>query len=81
MPDGLNRELYKVFEKYGIKDSKTIVCLWKNNQINCAMRSNGRERELIDRVKDWFGEKSTKVLECLFVRITPLFHKLGQLPF
>lgn len=57
IPDGLTRELYKVFEKYRIDNSKEIVCLWKYNQLNCAMRSIGRERELIDRVKDWFGEQ------------------------
>jgi hypothetical protein len=55
MPDDLNRELYKVFEKYGIDNSKEIICLWRNGQLNCAMRPIGQEDELIDRLKEWIG--------------------------
>jgi hypothetical protein len=52
MPQGLNRELFKTFEKYDI-GSSCILCLWKNGQLNVAMRSVARQHELIDRVKEW----------------------------
>jgi len=29
VPPPLKRELIKVFEKYGIDDSKVILCFWK----------------------------------------------------
>jgi hypothetical protein len=53
MPDGLARDIFKVFEKYDIKDSRVIICMWKRNQLSCAMRSIAQKRELIERVKDW----------------------------
>lgn len=54
MPVGLNRELFKVFEKYSV--GKAIVCLWKNGQLDSAIRTVGRERELLDILKDWLVE-------------------------
>jgi hypothetical protein len=55
IPDGLKRELYKTFEKYGIDDDKAMACLWKNKTLSCAMRGIAREHELIDRLKDWLA--------------------------
>jgi hemerythrin len=54
MPVGLNRELFKVFEKYSV--DKAIICLWKNGQLNSATRPVGRERELVEILKDWLAE-------------------------
>ena len=55
IPDGLNRELYKVFEKYNLGD-KAMLCLWKNAQLNCALREPAREYELQTRLKEWLQE-------------------------
>jgi hypothetical protein len=55
MPVGLNRELFKVFEKYGIGD-RAIISLWKNGQLNSAVRSVTRERELMDILKEWLEQ-------------------------
>ena len=55
IPDGLNRELYKVFEKYHI-EGKAMVCLWRNSQLNCAMREPSREHQLQTRLKEWLEE-------------------------
>jgi hypothetical protein len=49
IPDGLNRELYKVFDK-------AMLCLWKNAQLNCALREPAREYELQTRLKEWLQE-------------------------
>ncbi len=58
MPVGLNRELFKVFEKYGIGiGNKVIMCLWRNDQLNSAIRSVGREHELIERLKEWLEQR------------------------
>ena len=35
IPEAMNRDLYKVFEKYNL-GSKTMLCLWRNGQLNCA---------------------------------------------
>jgi hypothetical protein len=53
IPDGLNRELFKVFERFPIDNGKAILCLWKGSQLNVAMRSFGRQHELMDRLKEW----------------------------
>ena len=55
IPDGLNRELYKVFEKYNLGD-KAMLCLWKNGQLDCAMREPSREHELQTRLKEWLND-------------------------
>ena len=55
IPDGLNRELFKTFEKYRIDSNNAILCLWKDGQLNVAMRSIARQHELIDRVKEWIA--------------------------
>ena len=55
IPDGMNRELFKVFEKYNL-GSKAMLCLWRNGQLNCAMREPPRELELQDRLKEWLDE-------------------------
>lgn len=53
IPNGLNPGMYKVFERFLIDNSKAILCLWKNGQLNVAMRSVGRQHELIDRLNEW----------------------------
>jgi hypothetical protein len=55
IPDGLNRELYKVFEKYSLGD-KAMLCLWKNGQLNCALRISSRDHELQTRLKEWLED-------------------------
>lgn len=55
IPDGLNRELYKVFEKYNLGD-KSMLCLWKEGQLNCALREPVREYELQTRLKEWMED-------------------------
>jgi hypothetical protein len=54
MPDGMKRELFKVFEKYNLP-SKAMLCLWRS-RLNCAMREPSRELELQDRLKEWLDE-------------------------
>jgi hypothetical protein len=49
MPDGLTRPNDE-FEKYGIDNNKEIICLWRNGQLNCAMRAIAQEHELIENV-------------------------------
>ncbi len=56
MPVGLNRELFKVFEKFHVGD-KTILCLWKNGHLSCAIRPVAREHELMDRLREWLEER------------------------
>jgi hypothetical protein len=56
MPVGLNRELFNVFEKYGV-GNKAIICLWKNGQLNSAIRPVGREHELVERLKEWLEQR------------------------
>lgn len=53
--DGMNRELYKVFEKYSLGD-KAMLCLWKNDQLNRALRIPSRENELQTRLKEWLDD-------------------------
>ncbi len=54
-PDGLNTDLYKVFEKYNLGE-KAMLCLWKNGQLNTAIREASRILELQDRLKEWLQE-------------------------
>jgi len=54
MPVGLNRELFKVFEKCSV--GKAIICLWRNGKLNSAIRPVGRERELVNILKEWLDE-------------------------
>ncbi len=55
MPVGLNRESFKFnFERYSV--GKAIICLWKNGQLNSAIRPLERERELLDILKGWLVE-------------------------
>ncbi len=46
MPVGLNRQLFKTFEKFRVGD-KTILCVWKNGRLNSAIRPVVREHELM----------------------------------
>ena len=55
MPEAMNRELYKVFEKYNV-GNKAMLCLWRNGQLDCAMREPSREQELKDRLREWLEE-------------------------
>lgn len=54
-PEGLNILLFKVFEKYNMKD-KAMLCLWHNGQLNTAIRESSRILELQDRLKEWLPE-------------------------
>ena len=36
--EGMNRDLFKVFEKYNSRlGGKVVLCLWQNGQLNCAL--------------------------------------------
>jgi hypothetical protein len=56
MPQGLNRELFKLFDRYGV-GSSCILCLWKAGQLNTAIRPLGRQSELIGRLKEWVEQQ------------------------
>jgi hypothetical protein len=45
IPEGMNRALLKVFEKYDLGD-KSILCLWRNGYLSSALRDRSRELEL-----------------------------------
>jgi hypothetical protein len=52
IPEGTNRDLCKVFEKYHLGD-KSVLCLWQNAQLNCVSRERSREQELKTRLSEW----------------------------
>jgi hypothetical protein len=56
IPEGMNRELLMVFEKYHLGD-KSILCLWRNGYLSCALRERSREQELQARLTGWLKEK------------------------
>ena len=56
IPEGMNRDLLKVFEKYNLGD-KSILCLWRNGYLSCALRERSREQELQARISEWLKEK------------------------
>jgi hypothetical protein len=43
---------------YKIDDNKLILCLWipKKAQLNSALRSMGRDQELVQRLTEWLEE-------------------------
>jgi hypothetical protein len=49
IPEGMNRALLKVFEKYDLRD-KSILCLWRNGYLSCA------SCELQTRLSEWLKE-------------------------
>jgi hypothetical protein len=53
--EGMNRDLLKVFEKYNLGD-KSVLCLWRNGQLNCALRERSREHELKSNLAKWLEE-------------------------
>ena len=53
MPQGLKHKLFNLFERYDIGSSKAILCLWKNGQLNIAIRPVEREHELMERLREW----------------------------
>jgi hypothetical protein len=56
IPEGLNRDLLKLFEKYRLGD-KTMLCLWRNGYLSSALRERSRELELQARLIEWLKEK------------------------
>jgi len=55
IPEGMNKELLKVFEKYRLGD-KSMLCLWRDGYLSCALRERSREQELQARLIDWLKE-------------------------
>jgi hypothetical protein len=55
IPEGMNRALLKVFEKYNLGD-KSMLCLWRNGYLSCALRERSREQELRTRLSDCFQD-------------------------
>jgi hypothetical protein len=39
-PDGMNTDLYKVFERYNLTE-KAMLYLWRNGQLNSVIRIAG----------------------------------------
>ena len=37
IPEDMNRDLLKVFEKYNLGD-KSMLCLWRNGSLRCVLR-------------------------------------------
>jgi hypothetical protein len=56
IPEGMNRALLKVFEKYDLGD-KSILCLWRNGHLSSALRERSLELELQARLSEWLKEK------------------------
>ncbi len=50
-PEGMNRDLFKIFEKYRLGE-RAMLCLWVNGQLNTAIREPSRILELQDRLKE-----------------------------
>jgi hypothetical protein len=40
----------KKAQAFSSQNSKEIICLWRNGQLNCVIRPIGQEDELIDRL-------------------------------
>ena len=55
IPEGMNRELLMVFEKYRLGD-KSVLCLWRNGYLSSALRERSRELELQTRLSEWLKE-------------------------
>ena len=55
IPEGMNRELLNVFEKYTLGD-KSMLCLWRNGYLSCALRERSREQELQTRLSEWMNK-------------------------
>jgi hypothetical protein len=54
IPEGMNRELLNVFEKYNFGDKRmTMLCLWRNGYLSCALREHSRELELQTLLGEW----------------------------
>jgi hypothetical protein len=54
IPEGMNRELLKVFERYNLAN-RSMLCLWRNGYLSCALRDRSREQELQTRLKEWLN--------------------------
>jgi hypothetical protein len=55
VPEGLNRDLLKAFEKYRLED-KSVLCLWRKGYVSTALREKSREQELQTRLSEWLQE-------------------------
>jgi len=55
IPEGMNRDLLKVFEKYRLGD-KSMLCLWRNGYLSCVLRERNREQELQTRLSEWLKQ-------------------------
>ena len=55
IPEGMNRALLKVVEQYHLGD-KSMLCLWRNGYLSCALRERSREQELQTRLSEWLKE-------------------------
>lgn len=54
IPEGMNRDLFKIFEKYNLRlGDKSVLCLWCNGQLNCALHEHSREQELKSNLTEW----------------------------
>jgi hypothetical protein len=55
IPEGMNRDLLKVFEKHNLGD-KSMLSLWRNGYLSCALGERSREQELQTRLSEWLKE-------------------------
>jgi hypothetical protein len=56
IPEGMNRDLLKVFVNYNLGPDKSMLCLWRNGSLSCALREQAREQELQSRLNEWLQE-------------------------
>jgi hypothetical protein len=54
--EGMNRDLLKVFVNYNLGPHKSMLCLWRNGSLSCALREQAREQELQSRLNEWLQE-------------------------
>lgn len=53
----MNPALYKAFERYNLGE-RAMLCLWRNGQLNTAIREPSRVFELQDILKEWLEEQT-----------------------
>jgi hypothetical protein len=50
------RDLLKVFVNYHLGPDKSMLCLWRNGYLSCALREQTREQELQSRLNEWLQD-------------------------
>ena len=61
IPEGMNRELLMVFERYRLRD-KSVLCLWRNGYLSSALRERSRELELETLLSEGLKEQQPRYM-------------------